>query len=43
MMSSVVDSINENCFETFDDVLIEEEDEYFTINENYYKKLLKND
>lgn len=43
MMSSVIDSINESCYETLDDVLIEEEDDYFSILPNYYKKLINND
>jgi len=43
MMSSVIDSINESCYETLDDVLIEEEDDFFTIFRDYYKKLLNND
>lgn len=43
MMNSVIDSINESCYETLDDVLIEEEDDYFTIFPDYYKKLLNND
>lgn len=43
MMSSVIDSINESCYEILDDVLIEEEDDYFTILPDYYKKLLNND
>ncbi|PIF45850.1 TerB-like protein [Chryseobacterium sp. 52] len=42
-MGSTIDSINDLCFETLDDILIEEEDEYFTINTDYYKKLLNND
>lgn len=42
-MGSTIESINDTCFETLDDILIEEEDEYFTINTNYYKKLLNND
>ncbi|SIS28312.1 TerB-C domain-containing protein [Chryseobacterium shigense] len=42
-MGSTINSINDLCFETIDDVLIEEEDEYFTINTDYYKKLLNND
>ncbi|MEY3501587.1 MAG: hypothetical protein RL308_3260, partial [Bacteroidota bacterium] len=28
------------CYETLDDILIEEEDEYYTINPNYYQRLL---
>lgn len=43
MMSSVIDSINESCYDVLDDVLIEEEDNYFTIFPNYYKKLINND
>lgn len=42
-MGSTIDSINESCFEILDDILIEEEDDYFTINTDYYKKLLNND
>lgn len=42
-MGSTIDSINDSCYETLDDILIDEEDEYFTINLNYYKKLLNND
>jgi hypothetical protein len=42
-MGSAIDAINDTCYETLDDILIEEEDEYFTINPNYYKKLLNND
>ncbi|MFZ4928384.1 tellurite resistance TerB C-terminal domain-containing protein [Chryseobacterium sp. Mn2064] len=42
-MGSTIDSINECCFEILDDVLIEEEDEYFIMNTNYYQKLLNND
>ena len=43
MMSSLIDSINETCYDTLDDVLIEDEDDYFTIIPDYYKKLLNND
>ncbi|MGA9212480.1 tellurite resistance TerB C-terminal domain-containing protein [Kaistella sp.] len=43
LMSSTVDAINEVCFDVLDDVLIEEDDDYFTINTDYYKKLLNND
>ncbi|WP_079241661.1 tellurite resistance TerB C-terminal domain-containing protein [Chryseobacterium indologenes] len=42
-MGSTIDSVNECCFELLDDILIEEEDGYFIINTNYYKKLLNND
>ena len=36
----VIDSINENCYELLDDVLIEEEDEYYVITEDYYQIIL---
>ncbi|MBB4805742.1 hypothetical protein HNP38_001014 [Chryseobacterium defluvii] len=42
-MGSTINSVNDSCFEILDDILIEEEDEYFTINTEYYKKLLNND
>jgi hypothetical protein len=42
-MGSTVEGINEKCYEILDDILIEEEEEYFTINKDYYKKLLSND
>lgn len=42
-MGSTIDSINECCYEILDDILIEEEDDYFIINTDYYKKLLNND
>ena len=38
--NQLVESINEICYEYLDDVLIEEEDEYYTINPNYYQRLL---
>ena len=38
--NQLIESINENCYEIFDDVLIEEDDEYYTINQDYYLKLL---
>ena len=38
--NQLIESINEVCFEYLDDVLIEEEDEYYTINPNYYQRLL---
>lgn len=42
-MGSTIDSINDSCFEILDDILIEEDEDYFTINTDYYKKLLNND
>ena len=38
--NSLVESINETCFELIDDVLIEEEEENFNLNETYYQKIL---
>ena len=39
-MNQLIESINEVCYEALDDVLIEEEDEFYTINPNYYQRLL---
>ena len=36
----LIESINETCFDRFDDVLIEEEDNAYILNENYYHQLL---
>lgn len=41
LKNQVIDSLNEKCFECLDDILIEEEPEYYTIEPNYYKKLLR--
>lgn len=38
--NQLIESINDICFDYFDDILIEEEDEYYTINQNYYNQLL---
>lgn len=38
--NSLIESINETCFEFIDDVLIEEEEENFNLNETYFQKLL---
>ncbi len=37
--NQLIDSINEVCYETLDDVLIEEDGETYIILENYYKKI----
>ena len=42
-MNAAIESVNDQLFETLDDILIEEEDDYLTINPEYYKKLLNND
>ncbi|MBK6986360.1 MAG: SH3 domain-containing protein [Bacteroidetes bacterium] len=38
--NQLIESINEICYEILDDILIEEEDEFYTINPDYYQKLL---
>ena len=42
MKNQLVESINEFCYELLDDVLIEENDEYYTVNPCYYQKILTN-
>jgi hypothetical protein len=37
--SQVIESINEACYEVIDDVLIEEEDDYYTIIPEYFHKI----
>jgi hypothetical protein len=37
--NQVIESINESCFEVLDDVLIEEEDDYYTIIPDYFQKI----
>ena len=37
--NQLIESINEFCYDFLGDVLIEEEDEYLTINTNYYQKI----
>lgn len=36
----LIESINEACYDRFDDVLIDEEDNAYILNENYYHQLL---
>lgn len=38
--SSLIDGINEACYEYLDDILIEEDNEEFVINESYYQRIL---
>lgn len=38
--NQLIESINEICYERLDDLLIEEDEDYYTINQNYYHKLL---
>jgi hypothetical protein len=40
LKNQLVESINELCYELLDDILIEEDDEYYTINPDYYQKVL---
>jgi len=37
--NQLIESINENCYEFLDDVLIEEEEDYYTINTNYFQRI----
>jgi hypothetical protein len=39
LKNQLVESINETCFETIDDILIEEDGENYIINENYYQQI----
>lgn len=38
--SSLVEGINENCYPVFDDILIEDEDGAYRINESYFQQIL---
>jgi hypothetical protein len=38
--NQLIESINEICYETLDDVLIEEEEEFYIINETYFNRIL---
>lgn len=37
--NQLVESINDTCYEFLDDILIEEEDDYYTINTNYFQSI----
>jgi hypothetical protein len=37
--NQLIESINEICYEFLDDVLIEEEEDFYTINTNYFKRI----
>jgi TM2 domain-containing membrane protein YozV len=39
-INSLIESINDTCYEFLDDILIEEEDDYYTIDTNYFQKIL---
>ncbi len=38
--NQLIESINEICYDNLDDVLIEEEEDNYIINENYYQRIL---
>ncbi|MBB6004619.1 tellurite resistance TerB C-terminal domain-containing protein [Arcicella rosea] len=37
--NQLIESINDNCYDVLDDILIEEDDEYYAINLNYFQKI----
>jgi hypothetical protein len=37
--NQLIESINETCYDFLDDLLIEEEDDYYTININYFQRI----
>lgn len=37
--NQLIESINETCYDFLDDVLIEEEDDYYTISTNYFQRI----
>jgi|LakMenE18May11ns_1017448.scaffolds.fasta_scaffold9931580_2 hypothetical protein len=37
--NQLIESINETCYDFLDDVLIEEEEDYYTINTNYFQRI----
>lgn len=39
LKNQLIDSINEVCYDLLDDILIEEEDGYYTINKSYFQKI----
>lgn len=38
--NSLIEGINENCYPVFDDILIEDEDGAYRVNESYYQQIL---
>jgi TerB-C domain len=38
--NQLIESINETCYAILDDILIEEDENFYTIDEDYYQKLL---
>jgi stress response protein SCP2 len=39
--NQLIDSINEACYEILDDILIEQDDDYYLINEHYYQRIFE--
>ena len=39
--NQLIDSINEACYELLDDILIEQDDDYYIINEHYYQRIFE--
>lgn len=37
--NQLIEHINDSCFDTLDDVLIEEDDQHYTINKQYFSKI----
>jgi len=37
--NQLIESINDKCYDYLDDILIEEDDDYYIINTNYYQKI----
>jgi hypothetical protein len=37
--NQLIESINDTCYEFLDDVLIEDEEDYYTINTNYFQRI----
>ncbi|MBC7523669.1 MAG: hypothetical protein H7239_04440 [Flavobacterium sp.] len=37
--NQLIESINDTCYEFLDDLLIEEEEDYYTINTNYFQRI----
>lgn len=41
LKNQLIESLNDICYEHLDDILIEEDDEYYTINPDYYQTILE--
>jgi hypothetical protein len=37
LKNQIIESINDMCYDHLDDILIEEDGEYYTVNPEYYK------